>query len=160
MAVKIQYVGPKDSKTFAGMRFPRLVPIEVPNTVAAQALQFPDVFLPADVEVPAEILAQRDALPLALEKEGRERIEQYQMVKAQASLLPHGNIDEKTDKPDTAMQKRIDAMQGAQDEIDAGQALVDAANKLRQRLASEKALANATDDEQPKRRGRQPAEVA
>lgn len=149
MAFKIKYCGPKDYKTYQGQRFPRLVAVEVPNTLATFLLSDPYSFLPADQDVPDDVLAQRDALPLAMEREGQERIEQYQMMKAQAMLLPHGNIVEETGKPDSVMQKRIDSMKGAQDEIDHGQALIDEAKKLRARIAAEKAIAAAGPDDEP-----------
>src|SRR5574343_854143 len=116
MGMKIKYVGPKDFKTFKGQRFYRLMPVEVSNTVAAEMLAFPDVFLPGEQEVPEDVLSQRDRLPDAMVREAEARIEDYSMMLAQARLLPNGQVDEKTGKPDAKMQKRLDAMAGAQSE--------------------------------------------
>ena len=152
MGMKIKYVGPKDFKTFKGQRFYRLLPVEVSNTIAAEMLAFPDVFLPGEQEVPEDVLAQRYALPDAMVREAEARIEDYTMMMAQARLMPNGQVDEKSGKPDSKMQKRLDAMAGAQSEIDFAKAQIKSAELLRRQIESEKALAAAEpDDEKPKR---------
>lgn len=150
MGFEVKYVGPKDSKTVDGQTFPRLVPVEVPNANASRLLSDPLTFLPAAQEVPAATLAQRDALPFAMEREAQDRIEAYQAAVYAAKALPRGAIDENTGKPDAVMQKRLDSIDGAQGEIDYANAQLDQASILRQRIESEKSLA-ATDVE-PKRR--------
>ena len=146
MGMKIQYVGPKDVKRFNGQLFPRLVPVEVSSADAAKMLAYPEVFLPAEMVVPPETLAVREQLPAAMIREGQTRIEEYQIVKARAMGMPQGALNS-DGKPDWVMQKRLDAMQGAQDEIDHGNKLIQEANRLAQRLLVEKAIAAAGTDE-------------
>ena len=118
-------------------------------------LAFPDVFLPGEQEVPEDVLSQRDRLPDAMVREAEARIDDYSMMLAQARLMPNGQVDEKTGKPDTKMQKRLDAMAGAQSEIDYAKAQLKEAETLRRRIESEAALAAAEPDEADKpKRGR------
>lgn len=152
--MQIKYVGPKDFKTINGQRFPRLVPVTVPDAVAAGLLENPEVFLPAEQDVPAETLAQRSQLPEALRREAQERIEQYEIMRAHAMAMPQGAIDEKTGRPDWVMQKRLDAIKGAQDEIDAGKELIAKADRLEAKINAENAVAASSG-----KRGRQAAEV-
>jgi hypothetical protein len=147
MGMQIRYVGPKDHKTYQGQRFPRLVAVEVPNVLATVLLSDPNSFLPAAQEIPEEVLAQRDALPAAMEREGRDRIEAYRRKVYEAEMLPQGSIDENTGKPDAAMRRRQDSIAGAQDEVAAGEKLIEQAKILRQRIQSEKAIAAAPADE-------------
>lgn len=163
MGMQIRYVGPKDFKTYMGQRFPRLVAVEVTNALATVLLSDPNSFLPAAQEIPEEVLAQRDALPLAMEREGKERIEAYRRKVYEAEMLPQGAIDENTGKPDAAMRRRTDSIAGAQDEVNVGEKLIEQAKILRARIQSEKAIAAAgPDDEElpPAATRRRKSEVA
>ena len=130
MGTSIVYVGAKESKKFMGMNFLRLVPVDVPNAIAVQALSEPTVFHPAGAPIPQEVLSQRDQLPDALIAEGIQRKKDYNRVLMEAEMLPD---DTKSDK-----KKRDASIKNAQAEIDYADSLIEQGRDLRKRLAAEK----------------------
>lgn len=157
MGMKIKYIGPKDGKRYAGQYFPRLLPVEVSDAKAAELLAFPTVFMPADQDVPHEILSERNELGNAMIREGEAHKESYLPVFYAAQNLKKGALDEKTGKPNAEMQKRLDTIAGAQSQLDYAEGLIKQGNAWNERLAAEKA--NGEDLSPTVKRGRKADEA-
>lgn len=136
-ALMIQYVGPKDTKKVDGRVFRRLKPTKCPEDLFNRLTAHPDVFLPADEPVPDEVLAQRQQLGAAMIAEGQARVEGYRQVYYETKAWKGGKIDEETGKPDDAEQKKLDALAGAQSEIDFAERHIAAGHAFNAKVAAE-----------------------
>jgi hypothetical protein len=149
MSMQIKYCGPLDSKRFRKVHFARLVPVTVSDDIGSAALAHPTVFLPADAEVPADVLALRDQHPHAVIAEGKSRLKLANRLMTKAEELPDSD-------PRQASYKAM-SIKGAQDEIDHAEGLIAKGQALIAARKAEKvdaAVETATEDEAPKVRRR------
>lgn len=131
--MKIKYIGPLDAKKYQGITFPRLKALNVPEAVALQALNHPEVFMASeqdgDADVDPEVLALREQYANALRAEGQYHESQYQAAMGYARNMAATTKEEK--------QRRDAWIKGAQEEIDHGRKLQREADKWELRVQAE-----------------------
>lgn len=143
MTIKVKYVGPLDSKTFRGYRFVRDVTddargtgttpgvnaLDLPDGIANDALQHPDVFLQWNQPVPEEVKALRLKRTDALRAEGEAGVENWYKYVAVAEQLPN-------DSPRKA-EIRANEIAGARAQVEVAKNLVKKAIAERTKVLKE-----------------------
>jgi hypothetical protein len=146
MSMQIKYVGPLDSKRFRKVHFARLVPVTVSDDIGSAALAHPTVFLPADAEVPADVLALREQHAHALIAEGKARLKGGNRLLTKAEELP--------DSDSRQVSYKAMSIKGAQDEINHAEGLIAKGQALVKANKPAAAAEPVSDDEGPKVRRR------